>query len=95
MDYSSFFEVADQLATTNTKKIHKLYYDEKVAILRISYDVLDGEYIEISENEYSMCHQKQNDYTVIDGKLEFTPPKQRTWNLTQDELRRNPYICNK
>jgi hypothetical protein len=95
MDYSSFFEVADQLATTNTKKIHKLYYDEKGAILRISYDLLDGEYIEISENEYSMCHQKQNDYTVIDGKLEFTPPKQRTWNLTQDELRRNPYICNK
>ncbi len=95
MDYSSFFEVADQLATTNTKKIHKLYYDEKGAILRISYDLLDGEYIEISENEYSMCHQKQHDYTVIDGKLEFTPPKQRTWNLTQDELRRNPYICNK
>ena len=95
MDYSSFFEVADQLATTNTKKIHKLYYDEKGAILRISYDLLDGEYIEISENEYSMCHQIQNDYTVIDGKLEFTPPKQRTWNLTQDELRRNPYICNK
>jgi hypothetical protein len=95
MDYSSFFEVADQLATTNTKKIHKLYYDEKGAILRISYDLLDGEYIEISENEYSMCHQKQNDYTVIDGKLKFTPPKQRTWNLTQDELRRNPYICNK
>ncbi len=95
MDYSSFFEVADQLATTNTKKIHKLYYDEKGAILRISYDLLDGEYIEISENEYSMCNQKQHDYTVIDGKLEFTPPKQRTWNLTQDELRRNPYICNK
>ena len=95
MDYSSFFEVADQLATTNTNKIHKLYYDEKGAILRISYDLLDGEYIEISENEYSMCHQKQNDYTVIDGKLEFTPPKQRTWNLTQDKLRRKPYICNK
>ena len=92
---SAFFEAVTNIQTPIERKSHKLYYDEKGAILRISYDLLDGEYIEISENEYSMCHQKQNDYTVIDGKLKFTPPKQRTWNLTQDELRRNPYICNK
>ena len=91
MDYSSFFEVADQMQT-NTPPTHKLYYDEKGAILRISYDVLDGEYIEITEDEYSMCYQKQNDYTVIDRKLTFTPPKQRTWGLTQQELARNPYV---
>ena len=91
MDYSTFFEVADQMQT-NTPPTHKLYYDENGAILRISYDVLDGEYIEITEDEYSMCYQKQNDYTVIDGKLTFTPPKQRTWGLTQQELARNPYV---
>lgn len=92
MDYSTFFEVADQMQTQHSRKNHKLYYDENGAIIDISYDVLDGEYIEITEDEYSMCYQKRNDYTVVDGKLKFTPPKQRTWGLTQQELSRNPYV---
>jgi len=92
MDYSTFFEVADQMQTQPVRKSHKLYYDENGAIINISYDVLDGEYIEITEDEYSMCYQKRTDYKVVDGKLEFTPPKQRTWNLSQEELARNPYV---
>ena len=31
-------------------------------------------------------------YTVVENKLTFSPPKQRTWGLTQQELSRNPYV---
>ena len=89
---SAFFEVADQMQTQPVRKNHKLYYDENGAIINISYDVLDGEYIEITEDEYSMCYQKRDDYTVVEKKLTFSPPKQRTWGLTQQELSRNPYV---
>ena len=89
---SAFFEVADQLKPPSTKKIHKLYYDDQGCIIDISYDVLSGNYIEITEDQYSMCYQKRDDYTVVDKKLEFKPPKQRTWALTQQELSRNPYV---
>lgn len=94
MDYSTFFEVADLMQTSNAKS-YKLYYDDKGAIIDICYDIIEGNYIEISQTQFDACNQKRGDYSVIDGKLEFTPPKQRTWNLTQDELERNPYIWNK
>jgi len=94
MDYSTFFEVAD-LMKSGTTPTHKLYYDDDGAIIDISYDVLEGSYIEITNSEFDACNQKRGDYKVVDGKLEFTPPKQRTWNLTQEELSRNPYICNR
>jgi len=89
---SAFFEVADTLQTQSVQKTHKLYYDDQGCIIDISYDVLSGNYIEITEDQYSMCYQKRDDYTVVDEKLEFTPPKQRTWALTQQELARNPYV---
>lgn len=91
MDYSTFFEVADQMQSSNTKS-HKLYYDDKGAIIDISYDILEGNYIDISQEQFDACNQKREDYSVIDGVLEFTPPKQRTWGLTQQELVRNPYV---
>lgn len=94
MDYSTFFEVADQMQS-NSAKSHKLYYDDNGAIIDISYDILEGNYIDISQAQFDACNQKRLDYTVIEGKLEFTPPKQRTWNLVQEELERNPYIWNK
>lgn len=95
MDYSTFFEVADQMTSTNTKPDFRLYYSEDGSIIDISYEQLSGDYIIITQAEFDACNQKRENYTVIDGKLEFTPPKQRTWNLTQEELSRNPYICNR
>ena len=94
MDYSTFFEVADQIQTS-TPKSHRLYYDDKGAIIDITYDELAGDYIVITQDQFDACNQKRLDYTVVEGKLEFTPPKQRTWSLTQAELERNPYIWNK
>ena len=91
MDYSTFFEVADQMQA-NSPRIHKLYYDEKGAIIDISYDLLEHDYIIITQAQFDACNQKREDYSVIDGVLEFTPPKQRTWGLTQQELSRNPYV---
>lgn len=94
MDYSSFFEVAHTMKTAVAPK-HRLYYDQDGAIIDITYDELTGDYIIITQDEFDACNQKRWDYTVVEGKLEFTPPKQRTWNLTQQELERNPYIWNK
>ena len=94
MDYSTFFEVADLMQTSNAKS-YKLYYDDKGAIIDITYDELAGDYIVITQEQFDACNQKRLDYIVIEGKLEFTPPKQRTWSLTQEELERNPYIWNK
>ena len=94
MDYSSFFEVVDTMKTAVAPK-HRLYYDQDGAIIDITYDELTGDYIIITQDEFDACNQKRSDYTVVEGKLEFTPPKQRTWNLTQQELERNPYIWNK
>ena len=95
MDYSTFFEVADQMVSGNTKTEIKLYYSTDGSIIDISYELLDGDYIVLTQSEYDACNQKRGDYTVVEGKLQFTPPKQRTWNLKQEELSRNPYICNR
>ncbi len=92
---SAFFEAATNIQTSIERKSHKLYFDDEGCIIDISYDVLPGNYIEITEDEYSMCYQKRQDYTVIENKLTFSPPKQRTWGLVQKDLSRNPYICNK
>ena len=91
MDYSTFFEVADQMQAS-TPPTHKLYYNEKGAIIVISYDVLEHDYIVITQDEFDACNNKRDDYSVIENKLKFTPPKQRTWGLTQQELARNPYV---
>ena len=91
MDYSTFFEVADQMQA-NSPRTHKLYYDKKGAIIDISYDLLEHDYIVITQDEFDACNIKRNDYTVIENKLTFTPPKQRTWGLKQQELARNPYV---
>ena len=92
---SAFFEAVTNIQTPIERKSHKLYFDEEGCIIDISYDVLPGNYIEITEDEYSMCYQKRQDYTIIENKLTFSPPKQRTWGLVQKDLSRNPYICNK
>jgi hypothetical protein len=92
MDYSTFFEVADQIQSPAPLPTHKLYYDEKGAIIDISYDLLEHDYIVITQDEFDACNNKRDDYTVIENKLTFTPPKQRTWGLIQQELARNPYV---
>jgi hypothetical protein len=89
---SAFFEVADQLKPPSTKKIHKLYYDDQGCIIDISYDVLEHDYIVITQDEFDACNSKRDDYTVVENKLTFSPPKHRTWGLTQQELARNPYV---
>jgi len=91
---SAFFQVVQTLQPSATKE-HKLYYNEDGSIIDISYDLLEYDYIVITQDEFDACNQKRTDYRVIDGILEFTPPKQRTWGLTQQELSRNPYICKK
>ena len=95
-DYSEFFEVADALDNTSQKIMqHRLYFDDEGAIIDISYEEHEGNFIIITEDEYNACYMKRNDYTVIDQKLVFTPPKRRNWYLKQDKLARNPYTCNK
>ena len=91
MDYSTFFEVAD-LMKSGTTPTHKLYYDDDGAIIDISYDLLEHDCIVITQDEFDACNNKRDDYTVVENKLTFTPPKQRTWGLTQQELARNPYV---
>lgn len=95
-DYSEFFEVADALDNTSQKIMqHRLYFDDEGAIIDISYDDRDENFIIITEDEYNACYMKRDDYTVINQKLVFTPPKRRNWHLKQEELARNPYTCNK
>ena len=84
-----------QLFQMETIKVILSRVKLNTSVMDISYDVLPGNYIEITEDEYSMCYQKRQDYTIIENKLTFSPPKQRTWGLVQKDLSRNPYICNK
>ena len=91
-DYSLFFEVANLIDTTTNKHEIRLYYDEDGVILDITTNNAQGQHIIITQEQYDACYQKRDDYTVIDEKLVFTPPKQRTWGLTQEELERNPYV---
>jgi len=91
-DYSLFFEVANLLdSDTSTNEI-RLYYDEDGSILDITTNTAQGQHIVITQEQYDACNQKRENYTVIENELVFTPPKQRTWNLTQQELERNPYV---
>jgi hypothetical protein len=89
---SAFFEAAGTLQSTTTTLEHKLYYSEDGSIIDISYDVLAHDYIIITQDEFDACNSKRGDYTVVENKLTFSPPKQRTWGLTQQELARNPYV---
>ena len=89
---STFFEAAQAQQSAVTKLEHKLYYSEDGSIIDISYDVLEHDYIVITQNEFDACNSKRDDYTVVENKLTFSPPKQRTWGLTQQELSRNPYV---
>ena len=89
---SAFFEAAQAHQSAVTKLEHKLYYSEDGSIIDISYDVLEHDYIVITQDEFDACNSKRDDYTVIENKLTFSPPKQRTWGLTQQELARNPYV---
>jgi len=89
---SAFFEAAQAQQSTATKLEHKLYYSKDGSIIDISYDVLDHDYIVITQDEFDACNNKRDDYTVVENKLTFSPPKQRTWGLTQQELARNPYV---
>lgn len=99
MDYSTFFELQDIFTDIPMPREYRLFYDAQGAIIEITHVPVDTEdltdYIVITQDQFDACNQKRENYTVIDGKLEFTPPKMRTWNLTQEELSRNPYICNK
>ena len=49
---SAFFEAVTNIQTPIERKSHKLYYDDEGCIMDISYDVLPGNYIEITEDEY-------------------------------------------
>ena len=92
---SAFFEALSESleqAIGHATKEHKLYYSEDGSIIDISYDVLEHDYIVITQHEFDACNSKRDDYTVIENKLTFSPPKQRTWGLTQQELARNPYV---
>ena len=89
---SAFFEAAQAQQSAVTKPEHKLYYSEDGSIIDISYDLLEHDYIVITQDEFDACNSKRDDYTVIENKLTFSPPKQRTWGLTQQELARNPYV---
>ena len=89
---STFFEAAQAQQSAVTKLEHKLYYSEDGSIIDISYDVLEHDYIVITQDEFDACNSKRDDYTVVENKLTFSPPKQRTWGLTQQELSRNPYV---
>ena len=89
---STFFEEAQAQQSAVTKLEHKLYYSEDGSIIDISYDLLEHDYIVITQDEFDACNSKRGDYTVIENKLTFSPPKQRTWGLTQQELARNPYV---
>jgi len=89
---STFFEEAQAQQSAVTKLEHKLYYSEDGSIIDISYDLLEHDYIVITQDEFDACNNKRDDYTVVENKLTFSPPKQRTWGLTQQELARNPYV---
>ena len=89
---STFFEASQAQQSAVTKLEHKLYYSEDGSIIDISYDVLEHDYIVITQDEFDACNSKRDDYTVVENKLTFSPPKQRTWGLTQQELARNPYV---
>ena len=89
---STFFEAAQAQQSAVTKLEHKLYYSEDGSIIDISYDLLEHDYIVITQDEFDACNSKRDDYTVVENKLTFSPPKQRTWGLTQQELSRNPYV---
>ncbi len=47
---SAFFEAATNIQTSIERKSHKLYFDDEGCIIDISYDVLPGNYIEITED---------------------------------------------
>ena len=92
---STFFEALSESleqAIGHATKEHKLYYSEDGSIIDISYDLLEHDYIVITQDEFDACNSKRDDYTVVENKLTFSPPKQRTWGLTQQELSRNPYV---
>lgn len=91
-DYSLFFDVAHIIDTTVSKPEIRLYFDEDGGILDITTNTAQGQYIVITQEQFDACYQKREDYTVIDEQLVFTPPKQRTWGLIQQELARNPYV---
>lgn len=91
-DYSLFFDVANQIDSTTINREIRLYYDEDGSILDITTNSVQGQHIIITQEQFDACNQKRENYTVVDENLVFTPPKQRTWSLTQEELERNPYV---
>lgn len=97
MDYSNFFDVADGMKTQPVVREFRLYYNADGAIIDcvhvVASDAATGDYIVITQEQFDAIHQKRHDYTVVDNKVEFTPPKPRGWHLTQEQLSRNPYTC--
>ena len=92
---SSFFESVSDLPEVVVKTFeHKVYYDDNNRIIDVTYDTVEGNYIIITQEEFDACNSKREDYTVIEGKLVFSPPAKRTWNLKQEELARNPYVTS-
>jgi hypothetical protein len=73
-----------------------LYYAEDCSIIKVENVTCntetEGNYIVITEDEYSACHQKLFDYSVVEGQMKFTPPSRRSWNMQQTDLKRNPYV---
>ena len=91
-DYSLFFEVANLIDSNTSVSEIRLYYAEDGSILDITTNTAQGQHIVITQEQYDACNQKRENYTVVENELVFTPPKQRTWGLTQQELARNPYV---
>ena len=91
---SSFFDAIINVETTINKPVeYKVYYAEDSSIIEITTEEREGKYIVITQLEYDACMQKQNEYKVEEEKLIFSPPVQKTWNLQQQDLARNPYLC--
>ena len=103
---SSFFEAMNNIKTVPVEYVNRLFYDDKGRLVgtdtitidqkdnTIEWQILYGEvsFITITSEEKDMCQSKLQDYTIIDEKLVFSPPANRTWNLEQNELTRNPYV---
>ena len=94
---AEFFEAAAEFKENKPiARENRLYYAEDCSIIKLENVTCDteaeGNYIIINEDEYSACHQKLFDYSVIEGKMKFAPPHMRTWNMQQSELKRNPYV---
>ena len=95
----AFFQAISELVDTVKPEFeYRLFYDADGAIISIERAIVseidERDYITISQNQYDAVHAKTHDYRVIDSKLILYVPDRRYWDLKQEDLTRNPYICS-